>query len=94
MQFDKKTLYQGFQCKRTESRTVKGVTYYKISTYKDLDELLGHNWHYRGINSAGDFCYVMLGTVEYHLYTCNLLIQYVPDDNGKPLQAKTPQAKH
>ena len=43
--FDKKMFCQGLQCKGTESRTVRGVTYYKISNYKDLDELLGHNWH-------------------------------------------------
>ena len=91
MPFDKQTFCQGLQCKGTESRTVKGDTYYKISTYKDLDELLGHNWHYRGINSAGDFCYVMLETVEYHLYRRKPLIHYVPDENGRPLQAKTPQ---
>ena len=91
MQFDKQTFCQGLQCKGTETRTVKGNTYYKINTYKDLDELLGHNWHYRGINSAGDFCYVMLDTIEYHLYRRNPLIHYVPDENGRPIQVKTPQ---
>ena len=74
MQFDKNMFCQGLQCRGIESRTVRGITYYKISTYKDLDELLGHNWHYRGINSAGDFCHVVLDTVEYHLCRCKLLI--------------------
>ena len=91
MPFDEKMFCQRLQCKRTESRTVREVTYYTISTYKDLDELLGHNWHYREINSAGDFCYVVLETVKYHLYRCKPLIQYVLCENGKPVQAKTPQ---
>ena len=46
--FDVKIIYQGLQCKGTVSKTVKGVTYYKISSYKELLELLSHNWHYRG----------------------------------------------
>ena len=91
MTFDKQTFCKGLQCKGTVSRTVKGIVYYKISSYKELDELLGHNWHYRGINGAGDFCYVILNTVEYHLYQRKPLIQYVPDEGGKPLQTKTPQ---
>ena len=68
MTIDKQTFCQGLQCKGTVSRTVKGVVYYKISSYKELDELLGHNWHYSGTNGAGDFCYIILNTVEYHLY--------------------------
>ena len=91
MPFDVKIFCQGLQCKGTVSKTVKGVTYYKIISYKELDELLGHNWHYRGINSSGDFCLVMLETVEYHLYRRRPLIQYVPDENGRPIQAITPQ---
>ena len=91
MPFDKKMFCQGLQCKGTESRTVRGITYYKIRAYKDLDELLGHSWHYRGINSAGDFCYVVLDTVEYHLNRRKPLIQYVPDENGKPVLSKAPQ---
>ena len=68
MPFDKNMFCHGLQCKGTVKKTVKGVDYYKICSYKDLDELLGHNWHYRGINCSGDFCYIVLETVEYHLY--------------------------
>ena len=88
MPFDMKIFCQGLQCKGTVSKMVKGVTYYKIKSYK---ELVGHNWHYRGINSSGDFCFVMLETVKYHLYRCRPLIQYVPDENGRPIQVTTPQ---
>ena len=91
MPFDKKVFCQGLQHKGTESRIVRGITYYKICTYKDLDELLGHSWHYWGINSADDFCYVVLDTVEYHLNRRKPLIQYVPDENGKPVLSKAPQ---
>ena len=91
MPFDKKVFCQGLQRKGTESRIVRGITYYKICTYKDLDELLGHSWHYRGINLADDFCYVVQDTVEYHLNRRKPLIQYVQDENGKPVLSKAPQ---
>ena len=34
----------------------RGIQRYKVNKYEDLDPLLGHNWHVRGINAAGDFC--------------------------------------
>ena len=51
---------------------------YKIHAYKDLNPLLGTNWHYRGINPNGDFCYVILDTVEYYLYRRQPLKEYIP----------------
>lgn len=92
MPFDLKIFCQGLQCKGTVSKTVKGITYYKIRSYKELDELLGHNWHYRGINSSGDFCFVMLETVEYHLYRRRPLIQQMR--MGDQYKLQLPKAMH
>ena len=49
-----------------------------IGNYQDLNRLLGCNWHYRGLNLNGDYCYVILATVEYYLYTRRPMKQYVP----------------
>jgi len=58
-------------------RLVRRVEHYTIDAYSDLDSLLGCNWHYRGLNSAGDFCYVMCGTVEFYVYRKRPLVFYV-----------------
>ena len=38
---------------------------YKIRKFIDLNSLLGNNWHFRGLNSNGDYGYVILETVEF-----------------------------
>ena len=65
MTFDKVTFDEGLRTKGHASKSVRGTQHYKISSYNDLDGLLGRNWHYRGLNDVGDFCYVVLETVEY-----------------------------
>ena len=47
-----------------------------LGAYSDLDELLGENWHYRVCNERGDFSYVILETVRYHIYTPRPLLEY------------------
>jgi len=47
---------------------VKGwQTVYSVSLLTTLDDILGQRWYIRGINQAGDFCYVKPGTVRYQL---------------------------
>ena len=62
--FDK-VLFEGLKVCGTESRYYRGVQRYKIAKYANLNPLLGQNWHFRGINPNGDFCYVILSTLEY-----------------------------
>ena len=31
---------------------------YGLSSLSKLDDLLGERWYMRGLNSAGDFCYI------------------------------------
>lgn len=54
--------------------------------YEELNHLLGPKWHYRGINAAGDFSYVILESVEYYLYHQRSIVHFIPDDDGKPLK--------
>ena len=61
-----------------------------IDAFGDLDGLLGSNWHYRGLNSAGGFCYIMFGTVNFYLYHKRPLIHYIEKEN-KPVKVHVPR---
>ena len=37
---------------------------YKVQDLAKLNDLLGDRWHIRGLNAAGDFCYVMHDTMK------------------------------
>ena len=50
---------------RKESKGRKEV--YSLVSLSKLDDLLGERWYIRGINEAGDFCYVEPGTVSFYL---------------------------
>ena len=71
----------------TTKRFLRGVQHYSITRYQDLDPLLGKNWHYRGLNINGDFCYVLLDTVEYYLYHRRPIREYVPGQPCPVLQS-------
>ena len=45
--------------------------------YKDLNHLLGKNWHVRGINSNGDYGYVVADIVDFYLQRNRPLLDYV-----------------
>ena len=37
-----------------------------MSSLSKLDDLLGERWYIRGLNSAGDFCYIEPGASIFH----------------------------
>ena len=45
----------------------KGKNTYSLTSLLKLDDLLGKRWYIRGINEAGDFCYIEPGTVSFYL---------------------------
>lgn len=81
--FDRIEFNGGLRMCGTQKRLVRAIQHYSISRYEALDELLGKNWHYRGINCNRDFCYVILNTVDFYIYHRRSLKEYVP----KPGQA-------
>ena len=83
MPFDSIEFDGGLQQFGTKKRFVKGVQRYSISSYQDLNTLLGAGWHYRGININGDFCYIILNTVEFYLYHRRSFKEYVPTEDLK-----------
>lgn len=78
MPFDRVEFDGGLRTCGERKRYIRGTQRYTIKKYQDLDRLLGKNWHYRGINCNGDFCYAILKTVEYYLYRRRPLKEYVP----------------
>lgn len=58
-------------------KVLRGNEVYSITAYSDLDCLLDKNWHVRGITAAGDFCYVILDTVQFYLLKRRPLIDYI-----------------
>ena len=51
---------------------------YTISSYADLEPILGEKWFLRIANKNRDFSYVILSTVEHHLTTPRSLLEYEP----------------
>ena len=49
---------------------------YYINEYGSLNELLGEGWHVRVTNRIGDFSYVTLKTVSFHLLKRNPILDY------------------
>ena len=49
-------------------RLYHGHGIYGIKKYHDLDPILGPRWHVRVLNKQMDFCYVILGTGQFHLH--------------------------
>ena len=76
--FDKLLLDGGLGRIGIKKRKHYGQQRYTIKSYKDLDPLLGSNWHWRGLNEAGDFCYVMLPTLEFWLKHKKPLKEFLP----------------
>ena len=56
MPFDKMLFDGELKVYGTPSRVYRATQRYKIPNFKDLNPLLGQNWHYRGLNSSGDYC--------------------------------------
>ena len=55
MPFDKLQFDGGLKQYGTFVRTFRGIDRYNISHYRDLNVLFGKNWHFRGLNSQGDY---------------------------------------
>ena len=75
MSFDK-DVYEGLSAAGYVKCTKKGIKHCTIRIYNDLNGLLGAHWHYRGLNSGGDFCYVIKDTIDFYLYKRRPLILY------------------
>ena len=62
-------------------RKVK-IKKYTLSSLTKLEDILGHRWYIRGLNVAGDFCYVKPGTVSYYLKYTKGGVEYQLKQDG------------
>ena len=88
MPFDQVEFNGGLRMCGVKKKCVRAIQYYSIRRYQDLNGILGINWHFRGLNGNGDFCYVLLNTVEFYLYHRRPLVEYIPKEAAQaPSQA-------
>jgi len=78
MPFD--TLY--FDGLARRGTIVKGAKYYTINKFSSFEDILGCRWFIRGLNSAGDFCYIKPKTVRFHLKEKISRVDYQLKDDG------------
>lgn len=57
---------------KVAGKKVAGVQYYIIRHYRELNHLLGRNWHFQGLNEWG----------EFYVKKSEPLTEYVPSPNG------------
>ena len=91
MPFDEQIFTEGLASLGYINCTNRCIARYKITRYSDLNELLGKGWHFRGLNSIGDYCFVVPDTVEYYLCNRRPIVHFIPDSNGSPMKVCTPQ---
>ena len=61
---------------------------YLLTALTKLDDILGERWYIRGLNTAGDFCYVQPETVRYQLQFHRGKLDYQLLDDGTLKQCK------
>lgn len=91
MPFDQCVFSEGLASLGYIYKSTNRLTRYRITQYSDLDDLLGKEWHYRGLNCAGDFCFVVPETTEYYLRRRRPMRHFIPDSNGVAVKTSTPQ---
>lgn len=65
----------------TKSRQSTRQTY-SIDKFSKLEEILGRRWYIRGLNLAGDFCYVKPGSVIFYLMKRKVRVDYQLEEDG------------
>jgi len=78
MPFDVLLFNGGLKIAGEPSRRIHGTQRYKINHFRDLNPLFGQHWHFRGLNTNGDYGYVVLETVEFYLHSRRKLVEYLP----------------
>ena len=68
--------------KKHEKGTQGSRATYTISHFKNLEDLLGKQWHLRILNDKGDYCYVMLHTISFYLSKGQSIKEYGVNING------------
>ncbi len=86
MSFDKGFFENDVKIHGTEKQCTRNVERYGITSYKDRNNIFGKDWHFRGINKNGDFCYAILDTVEFYLCKRRSYTEYFPDGPSNKIE--------
>lgn len=80
MSFDILLFNRGLLPIAVPSRKVGGIQHYiyTIRNFSDLNSLLDCNWHFRGLNSNGDYGCVILKSVEFYIQKSRTILEYIP----------------
>ena len=78
MPFDVIQFNGGLKTVGVPLKNVRGVQHYIINQYEDLNPFLGSYWRFRGLNTNGDYGYVLLDTVDFCLRKARSLVEYYP----------------
>jgi len=84
--FDKSLAVRG-SIQHEQLQAGKSKLYYAIPHLMNYNDIFGERWYIRGINAAGDFCYVIPGTAKFYLIQNRRKIDYQLQKDGK-LQKK------
>ena len=84
--FDSLAVRGALQSKAGRSSRVHTRQVYTISHMKHFEDLLGARWYIRGLNTAGDFCFVTPGTVEFYLRETKGKVDYQLESDGSMRQ--------
>jgi len=82
MPFDALSFNGGLKSLGTPSNKYGGIQHYTIKEYKDLNDILGYNWHVRGINCNVDYGYAIKETINFYLRKCRDLVEFLPPSPG------------
>ena len=74
MPFDILMFNGGLRVSGISTKVVGGNQQYKISHYRDLNHLLGSNWHFLGMNSNGYYGDLVMETASFYIHRSKPLI--------------------
>ena len=86
MSFDSLLIRATVVPKAGSSKTSSKRSVYSIQHMTQFEDLLGNRWYIRGLNAAGDFCFVTPGTVRFYLREKKGRIDYQLKSDGTLFQ--------
>lgn len=81
MPFDK-VFFEGLLRRGEKTNGQRNREVYQLSSLTKLDDILGERWYIRGLNVAGDFCYIKPRTVKYYLKHGRQKVDYQMQNDG------------
>jgi len=85
--YDSLVVRGALQSKVGRSSRVHTRQVYTIPHMKHFEDLFGARWYIRRLNTAGDFCFVTPGRVEFYLRETKRKVDYQLESDGSMRQS-------